>query len=176
MDEAAAAAEWMRTAGFPGFIERVLLTGLIVTYGRPFTSQGVGTIDHRKFAPSDPDARRLHERLLYERRRRFAHTDETPGRFIAENVRDFMGISVEHMGIEPGSAVEFVVETLARNELPAVAALAKKQAKRFRAEAAKARAAAPDAGGKSSGRRLTGRGVEPQVVISDPDDEDEAAG
>jgi hypothetical protein len=175
MEEVAAAATWLMKRAVPANNERVLLTGLIVSYGRPFTDQGVGAIDGRKFAPRDPDLRQLHERLLYERDRRFAHTDETPGRFIAENVRDLFGMPIELMDIQPGSAVEFVVETLAPTELPAVAALAKGQAERFRVEAKKARAASPE-GGKSSGRRLTARGGSPQAQVGNPDGEDNADG
>lgn len=154
MEEAAATADWLAAQAIPKDLERPLLTGLIVTYARPFGEQGVGAIDRRKYAPKDANARRLHEQLIYERDRRFAHTDKTPGRFIAENVRDLFGLPIELVGIEPGSAVEIVVETLARAELPAVAALARAQAERFRVEAAKARADAPDA---SSIRLWSGR-------------------
>jgi hypothetical protein len=141
MEEAAATAEWLAARGIPKDLERPLFTGLIVTYARPFGEQGIGAIDRRKYAPKDADARRLHDRLIHERAVRSAHTDKTPGRFIAENVRDLFGVPIELVGIQPGSAVEMVVETLAPAELPAVAALARAQAERFRVEAAKARTA-----------------------------------
>jgi hypothetical protein len=44
MEEAAATADWLAARGIPKDLERPLLTGLIVTYARPFGEQGIGAI------------------------------------------------------------------------------------------------------------------------------------
>lgn len=71
-------------------------------------------------------------------------------------------------GMGAGVSVR-LVETLAPPELPAVAALARGQAELFRVEAAKARAAAPDASKRHSGGRLTARGGQVHARIGNGD-------
>lgn len=129
MDEAAVAAAWMSSHAAPADVQRVLLTGIVMTYARPFTDSGVGMIDRGKYAPPDRDRSRLRDRLIDLRDRLYAHTDVTTLRWIAENVRTVFGMSVDVMGIQPDSAVEIVVEPDVTGELPNIAALAADQAR-----------------------------------------------
>jgi hypothetical protein len=82
MQEAAAAASWLAANGAPRDVERVFMTGIVVTYARPFTQQDIGPIDRTKYAPSDRDARLLHFSLIDLRNRLHAHTGETNYRWI----------------------------------------------------------------------------------------------
>jgi hypothetical protein len=163
MEETAAAAGWLASHVVVRDVGRVFETGIVVTYARPFSDQGIGPLDRNKYAPASNDARRLHFNLIDLRNRLYAHTDETNYRWIQEGVTDVFGFSPELMGIPHGSAVEIVVEL--SNDLAAIAALAAAQAATFRADAAKVRT---DAGAPpSSGRRLTAGGIPPTVRIGD---------
>ena len=79
-------------------------------------------------------------------------------------------MSVNVMGIEPGSAVEMVVETMHSAEFALVAQLAREQQARFMAEAAKTRAKHGSKG--VAAKRLTFRGGGATPVIGDNESSD----
>jgi hypothetical protein len=61
-----------------------LETGLVVSYARPFTQSRGGYQLQPADEPDDEDARELHEWLLAQRNRVYAHTDETEARRVLE--------------------------------------------------------------------------------------------
>jgi hypothetical protein len=58
-----------------GAVHRALETGAIVAYARPWTKGSIGTLgDH--WLPSDAEQRALHDVLIRDRNKVYAHTDE----------------------------------------------------------------------------------------------------
>lgn len=72
--------------------ERVMHTGIVVTYLRPFYNAGIGTLDIDEWAPTDPDAARLHNALLKLRSKVYGHTDESPWRDV-EDTSELLGLA-----------------------------------------------------------------------------------
>jgi hypothetical protein len=107
-----------------GEAERVLWTGLVVTYARPFSrGNRVGRIDEGLEVSSDPTLRDLHAELCARRNDLFAHNDLTDQRG-AVDVYAELGIGAGHF-----------TETYAPPDpalLPAIQQLAAKQRSRFR--------------------------------------------
>ncbi|HEU5371532.1 MAG TPA: hypothetical protein VFU51_04000 [Gaiellaceae bacterium] len=99
---AAAAAHFVEYgADMNGDAERALITGIIVTYARPFTASrgsSLGAIQGRLAEPESPALRHLHAELLQRRNDLFAHNDET-------EFRDELDI-VAHLGDGEGRFVE----------------------------------------------------------------------
>jgi hypothetical protein len=65
------------TARMNADAELALETGVIVSYARPFTRQGIGQLDRAAWAPDDEAKARLHASLIRLRNIRYAHTDKT---------------------------------------------------------------------------------------------------
>jgi hypothetical protein len=102
--------------------ERMLETGLVVTYARSFTPDSKRRRLGDEWAPVDPADQRLHDRLLELRNELYAHTDETDARGI-EDVAAMLGTGAHRY------AESYV--PLDRDRLPAIADLARKQEARF---------------------------------------------
>jgi hypothetical protein len=65
MRDAAATAEWFVAArGLQASVDRVIATGIVVVYSRPFLDNEVGMVDRVKYAPKNRDLRRLHDLLI----------------------------------------------------------------------------------------------------------------
>lgn len=59
----------------PGSVQRALETGAVVAYARPWTKCSIGKLgDH--WLPADPKQGALHDALLSDRNKVYAHTDE----------------------------------------------------------------------------------------------------
>jgi hypothetical protein len=78
MRQVEAAADYLAFASMNADAARVLETGLVVTYARPFGErQGIGTLDRDEWAPKDEAMRKLHFALLKLRNKLYAHSDRT---------------------------------------------------------------------------------------------------
>jgi hypothetical protein len=91
MDHAAGGAGFLaairegQTGRINGDADEALMTGVVVSYARPFTRrQGIGALDEGAWAPDDDAQRRLHRALILLRNRRYAHTDKTDLRGIED--------------------------------------------------------------------------------------------
>jgi hypothetical protein len=176
MRDVAAAAAWLSSASdVPRNVARVVEAGIAVVYARPFTDQGIGTLSRKKYAPLDTQLRGLHDRLIDLRNRLHAHTEASPLRFVAEAMSEVAGIPVSVIGIEPGSAVEVVVETIPPTQLPDVARMAREQSERFVRAEAEAREKLPEPSRSAAPKRLTFSTPTPTVVIGDPDEPEQLA-
>ena len=60
-----------------GDADRALETGVIVSYARPFTRQGIGQLDSSVWEPASPEESSLHHAIIGLRDIRYAHTDRT---------------------------------------------------------------------------------------------------
>lgn len=107
--------------------ERVLETGLVVTYARPYgRSKGLNL--GKGWLPKDPDDRKLHDRLIDELRNPYhAHNDRTPRRTLTDTTR-LLGLNGPPMYSESW-------ERLSDDELERLAKLAERQSARFASEA-----------------------------------------
>jgi len=128
MEQVGAAAVALQDAGW-GALARALETAVAVCYARPFTR---GTnLSRTKWAPREPDARRLHFRLLDLRRKLYAHTDpDTDARRIVDFgtiLRDDEAVSSRMYGEQ--------YRELRRDLLPTIVALAREREGVFKAEA-----------------------------------------
>jgi len=87
MKQVATAADYLHAyAGeMSDHVERVVWTGIAVTYARPFSqSNRIGAIRGKLARLDDPLTRSLHERLCELRDQLFAHTDATELRGIVD--------------------------------------------------------------------------------------------
>jgi hypothetical protein len=125
MKQAAIAAEHLAELGsqMNGDVERVLWTGLVVTYARPFgASNKVGAVQGRIVKLTDHMQRSLHERLCELRDVLFAHTDLTNLRETVDTAKLL------------GGGISGHVESYAPmnpDALPDIATLARELEKRF---------------------------------------------
>jgi hypothetical protein len=104
--------------------ERVLWTGLVVTYARPFMqSNALGAVSERLARSEDPGLRELHKNMCDRRDDLFAHNDVT-------ELRDVMDAWAE-LGIGAGHYVERYAPMDAA-VLSAISRLAHEQEQRFR--------------------------------------------
>jgi hypothetical protein len=79
--------------------ERALMTGVIVTYARPFSKTNkIGPVEGKIAQLESPALRPLHDELVDRRSDLFAHNDETPW-------REAMDIAA-HLGTGEGENVE----------------------------------------------------------------------
>lgn len=107
--------------------ERVLETGLIVTYARPYLDSSKAGLGG-KWRPTDKADRRFHDRIITELRHPYhAHADHTPRRTIMD--------TTEYLGREGAPSYAEAWWRLTDDELAQIAALADKQRERFEAEA-----------------------------------------
>jgi hypothetical protein len=113
--------------------ERVLETGLIVTYARPYLdSNKAGGVGGRWQPPPGPD-RDFHRWVIDEMRHTYhAHADRTPRRTIMD--------TTELLGEDGPPTYSEAWWRLTRSELATLGELARKQAERFEAAATKATA------------------------------------
>jgi hypothetical protein len=125
-DTAAALIDAREADGPARMFDRVLETGMVVTYARPFlesNNAGVG----RRDRPHDADDRALHDELVDLRDRYYAHADHGPERTL-RNATAMLGQSGRPRFVEQW-------EQLAPAKLRAIADLATRQAEGFEAEA-----------------------------------------
>lgn len=92
MEQVAIAAQTLAEVRLNEAAERVMHTGIVVTYLRPFYNAGIGTLDIDEWAPTDPDAARLHNALLKLRSKVYGHTDESPWRDV-EDTSELLGLA-----------------------------------------------------------------------------------
>jgi hypothetical protein len=60
-----------------GDAEDALMTGVVVSYARPFARrQSIGTLDRDEWAPDNERQAELHRALILLRDKRYAHTDK----------------------------------------------------------------------------------------------------
>jgi hypothetical protein len=85
MQNAAAAARALADEDGPARVwQRVLETGLVVTYARPYLESNTRPVG-RKWWPKDPADRALHERIIRDVRSPYhAHSDRTPHRTLVD--------------------------------------------------------------------------------------------
>jgi len=84
MHHVALAAATLDELGLNEGAVRVLHTGIVITYVRPFRSEGIGSLDEEEWAPQGRDARTLHDALVSLRNKVYAHPDRTPYRDIED--------------------------------------------------------------------------------------------
>jgi hypothetical protein len=126
-------------AGLPVAVRRVVETGLVVTYARPFTSTRGGFVLPKARGLS-PELLQTHNQLLDLRKQFFAHNDDTPWRQLRhpEQVEEPAGWPEDlPMWIREGIPVEGLLEqwTLpTRQGLEAIRVLADANYARFEAE------------------------------------------
>lgn len=111
-----------------GDVERVLETGLVVTYARPFTAGGVGTLGGKHARPEAEEHRLLHMEMLARRNDLYAHSDITERR---EVVDAFAGFGTGTLG---GKYFE-AHHPVDRGQLPSVIALCGAQEGRYASKA-----------------------------------------
>lgn len=125
MKQAAIAADHLAELGsqMNDDVERVLWTGLVVTYARPFgDSNKVGAVKGRIVKLTDHMQRSLHERLCELRDVLFAHNDLT-------NLRETVDIA-ELLGADISGHVESYAP-MNPGALPDIATLARELDRRF---------------------------------------------
>jgi hypothetical protein len=125
MKQAAVAAEHLAALGpeMNGLAERVMWTGLVVTYARPFSaSNEVGPVTGQIVKLSDHLQRSLHEMLCHLRGEVFAHNTLT-------NLREPVSVG-ELMGTESAAYVESY-SPMNPGALRDIAELAREFEKRF---------------------------------------------
>ena len=126
MRQAAVAAAHLAEQGrnMNGLAERVMWTGLVVTYARPYLeSNTLYAVTGRLAKPDDPSLRPLHADLLKRRNDLFAHNDET-------ELREPIDVYA-YLGIGAGRFVEQYTP-MNPEALPAIQRLAEAQRERFR--------------------------------------------
>jgi hypothetical protein len=171
MRDVVVAAEWFAAAeAVPPVGGGVIETGIVVTYARPFTDNGIGRLDPTKYRPKDRELAALHRRLIALRDTLLAHTDSTALRRIAEGGVadiDWSAGPVSGVGIEPGRAVEVRVDPFARPEFTAIARLAREQVTRFEEAAEEARAKLPAGSPRAVRQRITLSGGQVTVKMDE---------
>ena len=85
MHQVAVAAATLDELGLSEGAVRVLHTGIVIIYVRPFRSEGIGSLDEDEWAPQGREERTLHDALVSLRNKVYAHTDRTPYRDIIED-------------------------------------------------------------------------------------------
>jgi hypothetical protein len=87
MRQVSIAADYLNTYAtkMNSHVVRVMWTGIVVTYARPFSkNKGVGAVEGRLIRLDDHMQRSLHGQLCELRNQLFAHTDETELRGIVD--------------------------------------------------------------------------------------------
>jgi hypothetical protein len=106
---------------------RVLETGLVVTYARPYLESNTRAVG-RKWWPHSPDDRKLHERIIEDVRSPYhAHADRTPHRTLVDTAA-MLGLDGPPTFAEGWSQLSIA-------ELEHLAELAERQAARLHAAA-----------------------------------------
>lgn len=128
MEFAAATARALADADGPVRIHaRVLETGLVVTYARPYISSNRRLLG-RRWWPTRPEDVALHERIIDELRHPYhAHPDRTALRTLVD--------TTAMLGIDGPSTFAEGWQRLSGSELEQLAGLAERQAARLAAEA-----------------------------------------
>ncbi len=130
MDQAAAAAEALAAETQDVNLMRALETAIAACYGRPFTEGTmIQRLDTGKWVPAGAD-RELHERLMTLRHKTYAHTDIGSGRS-AGSSQISTSDGIAHTTYSEGWWA------FPREWIPSVVDLCRRQAQRFRQEAAK---------------------------------------
>lgn len=124
MELAAAAARALADEDGPARLwARVLETGLVVTYARPYLEANTRAVG-RKWWPREPADRELHERIIKDVRSPYhAHTDRTPHRTLVD--------TAAMLGREGPPTFAEGWSRLSTAELEHLAALAERQAERL---------------------------------------------
>lgn len=109
---------------------RVLESGMVVTYARPYLSSNRAGGVHRvpgNWNPTESSRRQLHDRLLALRHSYYAHADRTGHRTLTD--------TTALLSIDGPPIFAEAWTSLRGDELSAIARLARSQAERFEAEA-----------------------------------------
>jgi hypothetical protein len=109
------------------YFERVIETGMVVTYARAFAGSNRAGLDDDDDAPTDPRDRELHDELVGLRNRYHAHADHTP-EWTLTDTRRLLGEAGRPLFSEQWSQ-------LPAAKLRALADLAARQRERFAEEA-----------------------------------------
>jgi hypothetical protein len=125
MIEASVAAEWLGQLEDNPWRAQVLITGMVVTYGRIFVRSADYKLDRALYKPADVVLADLHDSLIWWRDKVYAHTDDVSGRTAAIMPRTATS----------GPIIEWTRKDFPRAQLDQALALFKLQRKRFEAEA-----------------------------------------
>jgi len=87
MQEVVAACVALEREPTTGPLCEALATAIAVCYARPFTANTIGQLGNRWTPKSGTAERELHDWLLDERRKRYAHTDEDAQRLVLHRMR-----------------------------------------------------------------------------------------
>jgi hypothetical protein len=128
MEQIADAAQTLLKIHLSAGAERVMQTGLVVTYVRAFKSpSGIGILKESEWAPSEPRDRALHDRLVNLRDKLFAHTDKT-------GLRDVVDTSAL-LGLEGGPTYAETWVPFSTEGIAQIGQVAEAQRDRFTAAA-----------------------------------------
>jgi hypothetical protein len=108
--------------------ERVLETGLVVTYARPYLHSNRAGLTEND-APTDEDGVGLHDELVTLRHQYHAHADRTNHRTLID--------TTGYLGVNGPPRFAEMASRLSELQLARLADLARRQAERFEAEAAR---------------------------------------
>jgi hypothetical protein len=124
MAECSGAIEYLRLRfDIPGDVQRALETGAVVAYARPWTKSSIGALGAH-WLPAD-EQRALHDALIRDRNKLYAHTDEeVKARWVA-------GVSWKSGVLEKPSTVLPAWRPLTLDQLPQIRGLAEAQKDRF---------------------------------------------
>jgi hypothetical protein len=76
MDQASAACAELEREEVSGPLSKTLATAIAVSYARPFTANTIGRLGKQWTPKSGTPEREIHDWLLEERKKRYAHTDK----------------------------------------------------------------------------------------------------
>jgi hypothetical protein len=128
MEQVVEAAATLRGRRLSEGAERIMHTGIVIAYVRPFKNAGIGSLDEEVWGPADPGDRALHDRLVELRDKVYAHTDNTEYR----DVQDTSAL----LGIEGGPTYAESWVSLSEGGVARISLLADAQARRFKEAAA----------------------------------------
>ena len=125
MNQVAAAAAQLTLSGVRLMegAERIVHTGIVVAYVRPFRNAGIGNLSEDDWAPPTPEDRALHDRIVTLRDKVYAHTDNTEYRDIED--------TSELLGLEGGPTYAESWVSLSPEGVNRIGRLAETQARRF---------------------------------------------
>lgn len=128
MHYAASAARALADADGPAHMwSRVIETGLVVTYARPYLDSNTRVVG-RKYWPESPEDRELHQRIIEDVRNPYqAHTDRTPHRTLVD--------TTAMLGLDGPPTFSEGWSNLSVEKLEQLAELAERQAARLHAAA-----------------------------------------
>ena len=122
MDQVAAATATLAEVRLNGGAERIMYTGIVVAYVRPYRNAGIGELNEAEWAPHYSD-RALHDRLVFLRDKVYAHTDDT----VYRGVEDTSSL----LDIDGGPTYAESYVSMSPEGIQRIGQIAEAQAKRF---------------------------------------------